>query len=175
MATPPTTWTHTISLQLEIMANNKIMIPGCEPTSELSSRVLGAYLAKHGCGNALVDVQTALVAIPGSYVKMGANFNRGGYRQKWFVLPPLKPYCPCEPYDDYYQILRSLADTELPLETKYDACDINGMGHCPHPDFTFQEPPASDPYKTEGSFPAGTGILPPLPSWQGGDFPGMSQ
>lgn len=165
----PSTWTHTIAWQLEIIAGNKIIVPGYEPTSSLSSKTLGAYLAKNGVGNALVDLKVALAAIPGSSVKIGANFNRSGTLQRWFVLPPFKPDCPCSLYSDYYKILKDLADTELPVEENYDTCDINGMGYCPHPEFTFVEPPDPDPYKSEGSFPAGVGILPPLPSWSGGE------
>ncbi len=168
----PSTWTHTIAWQLEVMPGNKILVPGYEPTSALSSRTLGAHLAKQGISTPLVDLQTALAAIPGSFVKLGANFNRGGFRQKWFVLPPLKPDCPCQTYDDYYKILKDLASGELPVEEKFDTCDINGMGYCPHPEFQLAEPPEQDPYKTEGSFPVGGGVLPPLPSWQGGDYSG---
>lgn len=161
-------WTHTIAWQLEVLPNQKILVPGCEPTSALSSRTLSAYLARHGCGSALVDVHVALAAIPGSFLKSGANYNRGGFRQQWFVLPPLKPYCPCEPYPDYYKILRGLASTELPVEESYDKCDINGMGYCPHPDFKLAPRPPVDPYKPEGSFPGQGGVLPPLPDWAGG-------
>ncbi len=167
------TWTHTIAWQLEILPGNKILVPGYEPTSAVSSRALGAYLAKHGIGNPLVNLADALAAIPGSTVKMGANFNRQGYRQKWFVLPPVAPNCPVQSHDDYYQILKGLASDELPVEESYDTCDINGMGYCPHPDFRMAEPPEQTPYKPEGSFPAGGGVLPPLPAWQGGDYPGV--
>jgi hypothetical protein len=159
--------THTISWQLEVRPGNKVLVPGAEPTSALSSRALSAYLAKHGFGSALVDLEVALAAIPGSFVKFGSNFNRGAYRQKWFVLPPYTPNCPCLKYDDYYKILKGLANEELPVEESFDKCDINGMGYCPHPDFQLQEPPPTDPYKTEGSFPAEGGVLPPLPAWQG--------
>lgn len=165
-------WAHTISMQLEVSGDNKILVPGCEPTTGISSRALSAYLAKKGCGSALVDLDVALAAIPGSTVKLGSNFNRGSHRQKWFVLPPVRPDCPCEPYPDYYGILKSLASTELPEEEIFDKCDINGMGYCPHPDFKLAEPPPTDPYRTEGSFPAGGGVLPPLPNWMGGEFQG---
>lgn len=171
----PSTWTHTIAWQLEVIPGGKVVIPGYEPASNLSSKTLGAYLAKEGPINSLVDVKVALAAIPGSFLKYGNNYNRGGYRQTWFVLPPLKPDCPCEPYPDYYKILKGLADTELPLEESFDTCDINGMGYCPSPDFQLAEPPPYDPYKPEGAFPAAGGVLPPLPHWQGGDYPGASQ
>jgi hypothetical protein len=165
----------TVSWQLEVRAGNKILVPGSEPTSALSSRVLSAYLAKQGLTSSLVDLEAALAAIPGSFVKFGNNFNRGAYRQKWFVLPPVLPGCPCPTYADYYKILKSLAREDLPVQESLDSCDINGMGYCPHPDFKLEEPPEADPYRQEGSFPPGAGVLPPLPSWQGGDYPGMAQ
>jgi hypothetical protein len=166
------TWTHNIAWQLEVMPGNKILVPGYEPTSGLSSKTLGAYLAREGVSTPLVDLQTALAAIPGSFVKFGFNFNRGGFRQKWFVLPPLSPSCPCNKYPDYYKILKSLATAELPVEEKFDMCDINGMGYCPHPEFNLAAPVEPDPYQPEGSFPAGGGVLPPLPAWQNGDYQG---
>ena len=155
-----------ISWQLEVMNNNKMLVPGCEPTSALSSTKLSSWLAASGCKNVLVDVNVALAGIPGSYLKFGANFNRGNMRQKWYVLPPIDPDCPCEQYPDYYQMLRDLASEEAPVEETYDACNITGMGYCPSPDFV--EPPPNDPYKPEGSWPPGMGILPPIPPWQKG-------
>jgi len=154
-----------IHLQLELISANKIVVPGCEPTSALSSTALSSYLAESGCGNALVELEDALEAIPGSYVKFGANFNRGNMRQTWYVLPAIDTDCPCEEYPDYYEILRSLANEELPLEEDYDACDTIGMGYCPSPDFKDIEAPPRDPYQEEGDFPAGGGVLPPVPPW----------
>jgi hypothetical protein len=155
----------TISHQLEVIANNKVMVPGCEPTSALSSTTLSSYLAESGCGNALVDLEDALEAIPGSFVKLGANFNRGGFRQKWLVLPPIDTDCPCDEYPDYYDILRSLASEELPVEEDFDSCDVIGQGFCPSPDFKDIEPPPTDPYQEEGTFPGDVGVLPPVPPW----------
>lgn len=154
----------TIALQLDVIANNKVLIPGCEPTSALSSKALSAYLAIKGCGNALVDLSTALAAIPGSTVKLGVNYGRG-VRQKWFVLPPVNTDCPCADKVDWYDFLRNLADTDVPVEESYDTCDINGMGYCPSPGFDSVPAPPVNPYKKEGSFPAGTGMLPPIPPW----------
>lgn len=151
-----------IHLQLEVMPNGKMLVPGCEPTSALSSTKLSSWLAESGCKNALVDVNLALEMIPGSYLKYGRNFHRGT-RQKWFVLPAIDPDCPCEEYPDYYNILREIASEDTPVEETYDACNITGMGYCPSPDFV--DPPPSDPYQPEGSWPPGMGVLPPIPPW----------
>jgi len=151
-----------IHLQLEVMPNGKMLVPGCEPTSALSSTKLSSWLAESGCKNALVEVNEALERIPGSYLKYGRNFHRGT-RQKWFVLPAIDPDCPCEEYPDYYGMLKELASEDIPVEESYDACNITGMGYCPSPDFV--EPPPPDPYQPEGSWPPGMGVLPPIPPW----------
>jgi len=157
--------TNDISYQIEVMGNNKMLVPGCEPTSALSSVKLSSWLAASGCKNALVDVNVALEGIPGSYLKFGANWGRGNMRQKWFVLPSIDTDCPCSEYPDYYQILRDLASEEIPLEESYDACNTTGMGYCPSPDFDEIEAPPPDPYQPEGSWPPGMGVLPPIPPW----------
>jgi hypothetical protein len=72
---------------------------------------------------------------------------------------------------DYYNILRSLASEEEEVEESFDACNVVGMGYCPSPDFDEAVPPPSDPYKGEGTFPSGTGVLPPIPPW-GQSMPG---
>jgi len=151
--------------QLEVTGNSKVVVPGCEPTSALSSVALSAFLAENGCGNALVDLDDALAAIPGSFVKLGNNFNRGNMRQKWYVLPAIDPSCPCQTYEDYYRTLRTLIVDDDPVEEEYDACNVNGMGFCPSPDFDTALPPPTDPYVEEGSFPPGVGVLPPIPPW----------
>lgn len=162
----PTRIETSINLQLEVLPGNKILIPGCEPTSALSSNKLSSWLAMSGCANgALVLLEDVLDAIPGSYVKFGANFNRGNRRQKWLVLPPRDTDCPCADQPDWYAVLRSLNQEEAPLEESYDTCDINGMGYCPSPDFDSAPEPPSNPYKEEGTFPAGVGVLPPIPPW----------
>lgn len=155
-----------VSLQLEVLANNKLLLPGCEPTSALSSNKLSSWLAASGCANgALVNLNDALDAIPGSYVKYGFNFNRGGKRQRWFVLPPYNNDCPCAQRTDWYAVLRSLSREEAPEVEKFDSCDLIGMGYCPSPDFKTHQPPPPNPYRQEGTFPAGVGVLPPIPPW----------
>lgn len=155
----------TINLQLEVKGINKVLVPGCEPTSSLSSRTLSAYMAAgKGCKNALVDLNEALAAIPGSYVKYGMNFCKG-IRQKWFVLPPITLECPCGPKVDYYEILRNLPGGETPIEEEFDRCDTIGMGYCPSPDFDQAKAPPTSTYHPEGSFPVVGGLLPPVPPW----------
>jgi len=140
-------------------------VPGCEPTSAMTSPSLSYILSEYGCCEALIDVNLALDAIPGSYIKLGANYNRGNTRQKWFVLPKVGTDCPCEKYDDYYQILKSLCqDNEITDSTK-DYCDVNDMGYCPSPDFNDIVKPETSPYKDEGTFPQEAGVLPPVPPW----------
>lgn len=152
-------------MQLEVRGNNKVLVPGCEPTSSLSSKTLSAYMAAgKSCKNALVDLNDALNAIPGSYVKYGYNFNKG-VRQKWFVLPSIEYNCPCEPHIDYYDILRNISGSEIPIKEEFDKCDLVGMGYCPSPDFDTVAPPPSSTYAEEGEFPAVGGILPPVPPW----------
>jgi len=154
-----------VSLQLEVKPGNKILVPGCEPTSAMSSRTLSAYLKKSGrCKNALVPLNAALAAIPGSYVKFANNFNRGGYRQRWFVLPSVTPQCPCPQQIDWYEVLRSLAVDEVPVTEEFDRCNVIGMGLCPSPDFVDYTKPSAN-YIEEGSFPTNAGVLPPAPPW----------
>lgn len=155
-----------IALQLEILPVGKIIIPGCEPTSALSSNKLSSWMAQQGCGkNALVDLKKALEAIPGSWVKHANNFNRGGTVQRWFVFPATDTDCPCAERPDYYQMLRDIATEELPVEEICNSCDTIGMGYCPSPDFNDVLPPPASPYQPEGTFPAGVGVLPPIPPW----------
>ena len=93
------------------------------------------------------------------------NFNRGNRRQSWLVLPSRDTDCPCADQIDFYEILKSLANEEAPVEESFDACDVVGMGYCPSPDFDEIPAPPDSPYKEEGVFPAGVGVLPPIPPW----------
>lgn len=160
-----------ISLQLEVLPSGKILVPGCEPTSVISSAALSKWLQLSGCANgALVDLDEALEAIPNSYVKHGRNYNRGNWRQRWFVLPSYDTDCPCDDREDWYQILKDLASEELPEEESYDHCDTIGMGYCPSPDFDDVAEPPDNPYDDRNPFGHGdpdkhVGILPPIPDW----------
>lgn len=143
---------YTISHQLEVTPGNKILVPGCEPTSALTSDTLNRL---QDCNAAIVDVYVALNAIPGSYLKFGHNFNRGNTRQKWFVLPPIDPSCPCVKYDDYYAILKEVAEPADEDDTDFSACEVVDQGFCPSPEFALTPAPLDDPYVDEGTTPAG--------------------
>ena len=153
----------TYSYQIEVLANGKMQVPGIEPVSALSSTTLSVAMKDQTI--ALVDVKIALDAIPGSFVKYGNNFGKGGIRQRWYVLPPITPECPCGIVEDYYRILRRLASNDAPITEKYDTCDLIGMGYCPSPDFNSTPAPEPDPYQTEGTYFAGSGTLPKVPPW----------
>ena len=134
--------------QLEIMANNRILVPGCEPTSAISNVRSSPYNpAKAFCDQAMVDVKHVLAAIPGSTIKYGSNFSKGGSRQRWLVLPPSNYDCPSQ-LTDYYKILKTLPYYTAPVEEVNDLCGVFGMGSCPSPEFN-QEPCQPSPYVRE--------------------------
>ena len=147
------------------MPGNKIVIPGCEPTSSLTSAALSYNLSQFGCNDALIDLDKALEAIPGSYIKWGSNYNRGNTRQKWYVLPTISTECPCDKYDDYYAILKNLSYSTDQVTESLDHCDMNNMGYCPSPDFDQVAAPQQNVYQSEGTFPGNVGVLPPVPPW----------
>ncbi len=150
-----------INLQLEIIPGNKIKVPGHETTSIQSSLKLSNSLARLGCYYVLVDLNDALKAIPGSYIKHGINFNQN-FRKSWFVLPPRIPDCPCSDYLDYYKILRNLSYEEDDISENYNKCDTIGMGWCGS-EFD-QTKPLRNPYNKEG-LPLDKKVLPIIPDW----------
>jgi hypothetical protein len=150
--------------KLDVLAGDKLLVPGCEPTSTISSKMLAAQLRERNCGTALVDLADALEAIPGSTIEYGIHWTMG-YRKKWLVLPPVKQGCPCTPVEDYYAILRELANQEEPVTEKYDYCAMDNMGFCPSPGFEFADPPPPSPYIEPGTPYEGAGVLPPMQPW----------
>ena len=143
-----------IGFKLEILPNNKIMVPGCEPSSAITSDTLARYKR---CSDVFITLADALIALPGSYVVLGHNWGEGNRRQKWLVLPDIKLGCNdkganlCNPYDDFYEILRLNASSDETVTTSYDHCDVVGQGYCPSPDFAATPKPLTDPYVPEGT------------------------
>tara|TARA_R110000751_G_scaffold60240_2_gene125894 strand:- start:332 stop:802 length:471 start_codon:yes stop_codon:yes gene_type:complete len=143
-----------ISYKLEILPNNKIMVPGCEPSSAITSDTLARFKR---CSNVFITLENALTSLPGSYVVIGHNWGEGNRRQKWLVLPEIEPGCNdkgpdiCNPYNDFYEILRLNASSDSEVTSSFDACEVNGQGFCPSPNFASTPKPLPDPYVPEGT------------------------
>lgn len=154
-----------IELKLDILPNDKIQIPGCEPLTDVSTTLAQRWK----CPNTYVSLKDALDAIPGAKVVDGHNWGLG-YRKRWLVLPPIQIRC-CIPYTDWYGVLRSLGSGEEPITEKYEACDVIGQGFCPSPGFIDDVGKPKDPYRKEGETPFGYGVTlgPWVPPWQDGD------
>ena len=65
--------TVVLQRRLEVIGGRAIAVPGCEPTTSTSSTTLMREL-RAVCKNSMVDVQAALLAIPGSTLEFGINF-----------------------------------------------------------------------------------------------------
>ena len=158
----------TISFQLQVLPDNSIIIPGCEPTSALSSATLAYSLALNGCEHPKVPVSLILEKIPGTYLKYGWDFNLG-YNQTWLVFPPYFTGCPCPDRPDWYDMLRCIAK-DIPAPAEPDrSCDVNEREFC---NIDIPEGGGSSPSKEayvnppEGADAIGYGgILPPIPPW----------
>ena len=138
-----------IANRLEVVGADMVLVPGCEPTSALTSYTLLMYQT---CKAAMVHLHDALQAIPGSWVDWQINNGQSnGSRKKWFVLPRVYQTCPKTPHPDFYAILRGIAvnnTTEDDDLTK--RCGSLPQGF-PVKDWDKQLPPPVQPYVPEGS------------------------
>lgn len=135
----------TIANRFEVKSGDVIWVPGCEPSSSITSATLAMYRQCHG---STVSIHAALVAIPGSYLEWMNNAGQTtGSRRKYFVLPATVVDCPTECMPDFYQILRDIARPNAQEEA--EDCDTLDQGFLP------EEIPvtksAFNPYTTEGS------------------------
>jgi len=93
-----------IKNRLEVLISNKLLVPGCEPTSAFSSPTLAE---NRECKATVVDLSAALEAIPGSTIIAWRN-----PRRLFYVLPEGPPNrfgCrDTTSVADYYQILRDI-------------------------------------------------------------------
>lgn len=100
-----------IQNKLEVRPVNKILVPGCEPTSATSSPTLNE---NRDCPATVVDLGDALDAIPGSSIEFLQGY--GNQRRLLFVLPEGPPPgygCNnCNYIEDYYAILREIGRVE---------------------------------------------------------------
>ena len=97
----------TIRNRLEILRGNKILVPGCEPTSAFSSPTLAE---NRECTVTVVDLADAIAAIPDATVISWRN-----PLTRFFVLPSGPPPSPddckdCKRQPDWYQILRDIGE-----------------------------------------------------------------
>ncbi len=105
----------TIQNKLEVLAGNKVLVPGCEPITAFTSPTLAANIE---CNASVVDLADALVALPGSTLESQRN-----PRRLYFVLPSGPPQtfgctnASCASQPDWYQILRDISE-EIPPELK---------------------------------------------------------
>lgn len=104
--------------KLEILRGNKILVPGCEPTSAFTSPTLAE---NRECKASVVDLKDALEAIPNATIETIRN-----PRTRFFVLPKGPPPSPddckdCVPQVDFYQLLRDIGE-EIDIPTA-DPCN----------------------------------------------------
>jgi hypothetical protein len=109
----------TVRGRIEVLPGNKLMVPGCEPVSALTSTSLDENRV---CTTTVIDLADALAVVPGSTVEQTYN-----PRRKWFVLPsgpaPDPSRCDkpgtCESVPDWYAALRSVGcPTRIAQEEK---------------------------------------------------------
>jgi len=99
--------TIRIQNKLEILRGNKILVPGCEPTSAFTSPTLAE---NRSCKASVVDLSDAIQAIPDATIESWRN-----PRTRFFVLPsgpaPSPQRCTdCDVQRDFYAILRDIGD-----------------------------------------------------------------
>ena len=138
-----------IQNRLEVLGSDRILVPGCEPTSALSSDTLMRFSS---CGGATANLYEALEAIPGSKVEYQMNAGESnGVRKRWFVLPPYDPGCPCQAMFESFAILKELAKKDEEEDRPLEECQLLDQGFCPPKDFNQIPPPPVSPYEEEGS------------------------
>ena len=123
----------TISVVLNVIRGDRVLVPGCEPTSTLTSTRMMSEMREQGlCTCAIVDLADILEAIPGSYTKYIPNSGHMGSR-KLLVLPPFGQVCPCgATYStDYYEVIRSLCREATEEEVQeLLGCDAFSIDSC---------------------------------------------
>ena len=121
--------------KLQILPSNKVLVPGCEPTSTVTSTQMAVEMREADvCNGALADLDAVLEAIPDAKVILLENF--GGPTHKLLQLPDIHLTCPCTSYEDYYAIIREVAGdvTEDDLDDIIDAsCGVLSQGFCRGP------------------------------------------
>ena len=123
-----------ISIKFNVMPGPNggvIMVPGCEPTSTLTSTHMEADMQAHGvCKAAIASVNDVLAAIPGTYVERLPNM--GWYSGRaLLVFPARSQTCPCSTQQDFYKLLKGIgSEIEGEELTKLLDCDAFSVDSC---------------------------------------------
>lgn len=118
----------TVKNKLEIKPGNIIQIPGCEPTSDLTSVSLSRNLRCY-CKSAIIDAKKAQCLIPGSKivrVMMPLGHLSTGFFLELPEGPPQNSKCPVDCIPDWYAILRAHATIEEPEKPECEGFDYSG-------------------------------------------------
>ena len=122
-----------IEMRMNIMPGpnrGMVMVPGCEPTSALTSTRMDAEIRRHGlCSCSAAFVDDILEAIPGARVER--MLNMGFYSGRdLLILPAVDITCPCAARPDYYAMIRGLCSQEAEDELAESNCDAFSIDPC---------------------------------------------
>jgi len=120
----------TISLSLNIFpgGRGRVMVPGCEPSSALTSTTMEEQMRDQNlCSAVMVNVEDVLQAIPGSYIQLMDNMNVISGKRR-LILPSCNIRCPCSPCTDWYAILRGLGEVVEGEELRQLLDDCSAFG-----------------------------------------------
>ena len=112
----------TYSLKISILANDTIIIPGCEFATSVTSTTYNAN-DMQGCTVPTLIVKKVLAAIPGSKVVRLSN-GTGIPTNRFLQLPESYAGLCCLNPTDWYKILRNLAAIPDDLAPDYDSCRV---------------------------------------------------
>ena len=123
----------TKSINLRVLGTNEVLVPGCEPTSTVTSTKLYQEMSEQGlCTSALAPLDAILEAIPGSVVVFIKNY--GGPPRKFLRLPAeVVGTCPCVGPIDFYQMIKDVsrdATVEEITELLCEAGETVDQGFC---------------------------------------------
>jgi len=122
----------TINRRLNVIRGDRVLVPGCEPTSTLTSTRMMAEMNRLGlCQCAIVDLADILEAIPGAYTEYIPNSGHMG-SSKILILPSEDQTCPCTTHEDWYETIRGLCSESATEEEINEilGCDAFSIDPC---------------------------------------------
>lgn len=130
-----------------LIQGNKVLLPGCEPESGITSTILAL---NRSCCSSHIDLDVALAAIPGSYIENKPYVKN--QKDRWLVLPPIIQNCDCGEVIDYFRLLREAACNQDQSEYETNCGPKIDMGYCPPKEFDYYPIPPVSPYVDEGQY-----------------------